>query len=129
MEEEQLAQLHNDLVNGKSRRGKFGGIGAGEKYSKLLDGPKKHMNEAELKRLPDRPLYNRFVMASKKELCRQTVLSVLEHNGGEMRWDELIALVAKECGEAPTKEFKIRVLVNIPESCLSDDTPIVRIRK
>ncbi len=127
MEEEKLARLHDDLVNAKSKRGKLGGIGAGERHSLLLDGHKMNVSKHDLQRMPDRPLYNRFVMASRKELCRQTVLGVLERNGGEMRWDELVVLVAKECGEELTKEFRYKVLVNIPESCLSKVSPIVKL--
>jgi hypothetical protein len=127
MNEDQLAELHNTLVDSKSRRGKFGGIGAGEKHSLLLDGPKKMITASDISRLPDRPLYQRFVMASKKELCRQTVLCVLEQHGGELRWDELVGLVAQECGEKQTKDFKYKVLVNIPETCLSSKSPLVRI--
>ena len=129
MEEERLAQLHDDLVNGKSRRGKFGGIGAGEKHSLLLDGPKRHMTTAELARLPDRPLYKRFMLASRKELCRHTVVAVLKANGGEMRWADLVLLVAQECGEPVSREFKSRVLVNIPEAYLSSVSPLVSIPK
>lgn len=129
MEEAQLARLHDDLVNGKSKRGKHGGIGAGERHSILLDGHKRNVSSSELQRMPDRPLYNRFVMASKKELCRQTVLAVLEHNGGEMRWDELVVLVAKECGEELSKEFRYKVLVNIPEVCLSKHSTLVKLVK
>jgi len=127
MNEDQLAELHNNLVNSKSRRGKFGGLGAGEKHSFLLDGPKKAITASDISRMPDRPLYQRFVMASRKELCRQTVVGVLEQHGGELRWDELVAFVAQECGEEQTREFKYKVLVNIPESCLSSKTPLVRI--
>jgi hypothetical protein len=129
MEEEKLADLHDTLERGKSKRGKFGGIGAGEKHSLLLDGPRKLVSEKDKARLPDRPLYQRFVMASKKELCRKTVIEVLEQNGGEVRWDELVTLVAQGCGEVVTREFKYRVLVNIPESCLSSKSPLVRLSK
>ena len=129
MNEDQLAQLHDDLVNGKSRRGKFGGIGAGQKHSLLLDGPKRQPTAADLARLPDRPLYKRFVLGSKKELCRHTVVSVLEANGGEMRWNELVMLVSEELGETITRDFKYRVLANIPEAYLLPDSPLVRIPK
>ena len=129
MDADKLADLHDSLERGKSKRGKFGGIGVGERHSILLDGPIKAISEKDVARLPDRPLYKRFVMASKKELCRKTVLEVLEQHGGELRWDELVALVAQSCGDAVTKEFKYRVLVNIPESCLSSKTPLVRLPK
>ena len=127
MNEDQLAELHNNLVNSKSRRGKFGGIGAGEKHSILLDGPKPANIPSNNSILPDRPLYQRFVMASKKEICRRTVLDVLEKNGGELRWKDLVTLVAQECGQELTRDFKYKVLVNIPESTLSGKTPLVRI--
>jgi hypothetical protein len=129
MNEDQLAKLHDDLVNSKSRRGKHGGIGAGDRHSILMDGPRKPVSNSDLSRMPDRPLYNRFVKATKKELCRQTVLAVLEHNGGKVRWDELVVLVAQECGEPLTKEFRYKVLVNIPEACLSSSSPIVTLVK
>ena len=129
MNEAALAQLHDDLVNSKSRRGKFGGIGAGERHSVLLDGPKRQATTADLARLPDRPLYKRFMLASKKELCRHTVIEVLKANGGEVRWSDLVLLVAQECGEEISREFKLRVLVNIPEAYLSKDSPLVSIPK
>jgi hypothetical protein len=129
MDAERLADLHDSLERGKSKRGKVGGIGHGERHSVLLDGPLKSISDKDILRLPDRPLYKRFVMASKKELCRKTVLEVLEQHGGELRWDELVALVAQGCGEEVSREFKYKVLVNIPESCLSKTTPLVRILK
>ena len=129
MNEAQLAHLHDDLVNGKSRRGKLGGIGAGDRHSILLDSAKRNLSAAELARMPDRPLYKRFVLAEKKELCRHTVLSVLKANGGNMRWHDLVLLVAQECGESVTRDFKYRVLVNIPEGYLSKHSPIVSIPK
>ena len=129
MNEAELAQLHDDLVTGKSRRGKFGGIGAGDRHSILLDGAKKHLNAIEQARLPDRPLYKRFVLAARKELCRHTVVTVLESNGGQMRWHDLVLLVAQECGEEVTSDFKYRVLVNIPEAYLSSHSPLVSIPK
>jgi hypothetical protein len=125
MDEDQLAQLHDDLVNGKSKRGKFGGIGSGERYSKLLDGPKRQLSQNELAKLPDRPLYTRFVLGSKKELSRHVVTSVLKANGGTMRWNELVMLVAEDLEEPVTREFKYRVLTNIPEAYLRKDSPLV----
>jgi hypothetical protein len=129
MDAEKLADLHDTLERGKSKRGKFGGIGAGERHSLLLDGPKQLVLDSDKARMPARPLYQRFVMASRKELCRKTVMEVLEQHGGELRWDELVALVAQGCGEVVTREFKYRVLVNIPEKCLSSKSPLVRLSK
>jgi hypothetical protein len=125
MNEEQLVQLHDELVNGKSRRGKLGGIGSGQKHSLLLDGPKRQVSAGDLAKLPDRPLYKRFILGAKKELCRHTVVSVLKANGGEMRWNELVMLVAEDLGEPVTREFKYRVLSNIPEAYLLRDSPLV----
>ena len=125
MNEEQLSQLHDSLVNGKSRRGKFGGIGSGDRHSLLLDGPKRSVTSKDLALLPDRPLYKRFVLGSKKELTRHTVVSVLKANGGTMRWNELVMLVAEDLEEPLTREFKYRVLSNIPEAYLRDDSALV----
>lgn len=127
MDEDSLAQLHDDLVNSKSQRGKFGGIGAGRKRSILLDGPARVVNKTEISKLPDRPLYKRFVLAAKSELCRHTIVSTLESHGGKMRWKDLALLVAEECGEPMTNGFKYRFLSNLPESCLSNDSPLVHI--
>jgi hypothetical protein len=127
MNEEQLVQLHDELVNGKSRRGKQGGIGSGQKHSLLLDGPKRVVSAADLAKLPDRPLYKRFILGAKKELCRHTVVSVLKANGGEMRWNELVMLVGEDLGESVTRDFKYRVLSNIPEAYLLRDSPLVRV--
>lgn len=126
MNEDQLAQLHDDLVNGKSRRGKHGGIGAGRKHSVLLDGPKRTISAADLAKLPDRPLYKRFVLGAKKELCRHSVVSVLKANGGEMRWNELVMLVSEDLEEPLTRDFTYRVLSNIPEAYLRKDSPLVK---
>jgi len=127
MDEDQLAQLHDDLVNGKSRRGKHGGIGAGQKHSLLLDVPKRAVTAAELARLPDRPLYKRFILGEKKELCRHTVVSGLKANGGEMRWNELVLLMSEDLEEPVTRDFTYRVLANIPEAYLSKDSPLVKV--
>lgn len=126
MDEDQLVSLHDELTNGKSRRGKLGGIGVGQRHSTLLDGPKRHLTTAQLTNLPDRPLYKRFVMAERKQLCRHTVLSVLSSFGGQMRWSELVKQVGRECNEIVTKEFTYRVLVNIPTSYLSKVSSIVK---
>lgn len=128
MDEENLAKLHDDLVNSKSQRGKFGGIGAGQKRSILLDGPTKRISQNDIAKLPDRPLYKRFVLAAKREICRSTVVSTLKLNGGKLRWKQLALLVAEECGESLTNEFKCLVLTNIPESYLSEDSPSVEFR-
>lgn len=129
MNETELAQLHDDLVSGKSRRGKFGGIGSGDRHSILLDGARRNLCDSEQARLPNRPLYKRFVLAARKELCRHTVLSVLKGNGGQMRWHDLVLLVAQECGEEMSRDFKYRVLVNIPEAYLSKHSPLVSVPK
>ena len=129
MNEEQLVQLHDELVNGKSRRGKQGGIGSGQKHSLLLDGPRRTVTSEDLAKLPDRPLYKRFILGAKKEVCRHTVVSVLKANGGEMRWNELVILVAEDLGEPITREFKCKVLSNIPEAYLLRDSPLVRVPK
>ena len=129
MNEEQLVQLHDELVNGKSRRGKQGGIGSGQKHSLLVDGPKRVVSAADLAKLPDRPLYKRFILGAKKELCRHTVLETLKTNGGEMRWNELVMLIAEDLGEPVTTDFKYRVLSNIPEGYLMSDSPLVRVPK
>jgi hypothetical protein len=126
MDEDILAQLHDDLVNSKSRRGKFGGIGAGQKRSVLLDGPS--VDKSALAKVPDRPLYKRFVPALKRELCRETVIATLKANGGKLRWNVLVSLAAEECGEVVTRDFKYRVLTNIPASCLSASSPFVEYR-
>lgn len=125
MNEEQLSQLHDSLVNGKSRRGKFGGIGSGERHSLLLDGPKRVIDSKDVASLPDLPLYKRFVLGSKRELTRHTVVSVLKSNGGTMRWSKLVLLVAEDLEEPITRELKYRVLANIPEAYLRKDTALV----
>lgn len=127
MEEDRLAELHDELTNGKARRGKLGGIGAGQKHSTLLNGPKRHLTTAQLADLPDRPLYKRFVMAEKKQLCRHTVLSVLSTHGGQMKWRALVEQVSRICGEEMTREFTYKVLVNVPMDHLCSKTPVVKI--
>jgi hypothetical protein len=56
-------------------------------------------------------------------------LSVLKGNGGQMRWHDLVLLVAQECGEEMKRDFKYRVLVNIPEAYLSKHSPLVSVPK
>ena len=125
MNEARLSQLHDELVNGKSQRGKYGGIGAGTKKTKFIGAIIKDLSGT--KSLPDTPLYRRFVAASKKQLCRHTVVTVLEAQGGSMRWMDLVRHVADECKEQVTEDFKCRVLINIPSEYLSRKCPSVRI--
>ena len=129
MNEVELADLHDELTNGKARRGKLGGIGAGQKHSTLLDGPKRHATTEEVSRMPDRPLYKRFILSAKKQLCQHTVVSVLEAHGGRMRWHALVQAVARECDELVTRDFTYRVLVNVPKACLSDCSAAVKLLK
>lgn len=128
MNETELAQLHDSLVNGKAQRGKLGGLGLGDRNGMIIDRLNKSANHTDL-RLPDRPLYKRFVLASRKELCRHTVVSTLKANGGEIRWYDLVLLIAAECGEEVTRDFKYRVLTNIPQTYLSEHSPLVSIPK
>jgi hypothetical protein len=126
MNEDELARLHDDLISGKSRRGKLGGIGSGSKHSLLLDGPKKAPSFGDPSKVPNRPLYDRFVLSEKKELSRHLVVSTLKANGGQMRWNDLVMLLAEDIGEPLSLEFKYRVLSNIPEAFLCSQSPIVR---
>ena len=126
MEVSRLAELHDSLVNGKSRRGKLGGLGSGQKklVFEVTITPK-----IDVSVLPPDSLYRRFVPATKKTICRHTVIATLKQHGGKMRWRELVSKVANDCNEEMSSDVRNRVLINIPEGCLSSKSPLVEIPK